>query len=183
MDQRYLPPLLLVLFLQACGSAPKQTGQAVVPELNINLPNADCACQSSDVSDFTFLEKGFTALHQGGYLESLQYFQRYQRMEKTPIANMEARIAIAYLSILPESPIFDSEAARDSYRDIRRDLRPDWTLHERVQLLQDSLESFLNMQAQLTETEQDNAMLRAELARKEQAIKRLRDLTLGREPE
>ncbi len=181
MYRASLLPILLALLLQGCGGAPEKTQQEPVPELNLNLPAATCACAEEEI-DFVYLEKGFTALHEGEYLESLQYFQRYQRIEKSAVANIEARIAIAYLSILPQSPIFDSEAARDSYREIRRDINPEWQLHQRVQLMQDSLESFLDLQAELAELERDNAELRIELERREQAIKRLRDLTLGREP-
>jgi hypothetical protein len=39
------------------------------------------------------------------------------------------------------------------------------------------------MQAELVELERDNAELRTELERRENAIKRLRDLTLGRDPQ
>jgi hypothetical protein len=173
--------LLTALILSACGSTPAEPEP--VPELNLNLPPAECKCQEEQQADFTFLEKGFAALHDGEYLESLQYFQRYQRIEQSAIADIEARIAIAYLSILPQSPIFDSAAARDSYREIRQDIQPDWQLHPRVQVMQDSLESFLDMQAELSELERDNRDLRKELQRREEAIKRLRDLTLGRDPQ
>ena len=96
---------------------------------------------------------------------------------------MEAKIAIAYLSILPDSPIYDGEAARTSYRQLRKGIQPDWKMNEKILLLQDSLETFLEMQQQLVELERDNATLRSELDKREKAIKRLRDLTLGLEPE
>lgn len=177
---------LTLLLLQACGSSPVQEPSVEstepVPEITLNMPKSDCKCEE-DPQDYTFLEKGFNALHEREYLESLQYFQRYQRIEKTPVADVEAKIAIAYLSILPDSPIFDSRAARDSYRELRRGIQPDWELHEKILLMQDSLETFLEIQRQLLELEQDNAELRNELEKRETAIKRLRDLTLGREPE
>ena len=175
-----------MLLLQACGSSPKQEASVEsaepVPEITLNMSQSNCACEE-ETQDYTFLEKGFNALHEREYLESLQYFQRYQRIEKSEVAEVEAKIAIAYLSILPDSPIFDSRAARDSYRELRRGIQPDWELHEKIWLMQDSLETFLDMQGQVVELEQDNADLRRELKKRETAIKRLRDLTLGREPE
>jgi hypothetical protein len=175
-----------LLLLQACGGNPVQEtpveSSEPAPEITLNMPQSNCACEEES-QDYTFLEKGFNALHEREYLESLQYFQRYQRIEKNEVADVEARIAIAYLSILPDSPIFDSQAARDSYRETRRGIQADWELHEKILLMQDSLETFLDMQGQVTELEQDNADLRSELAKREIAIKRLRDLTLGREPE
>ncbi|MCZ6828501.1 MAG: hypothetical protein O7F73_02740 [Gammaproteobacteria bacterium] len=175
-----------LLLLQACGSSPAQeaTDESTepVPEITLNMPQSNCSCEE-ETQDYTFLEKGFNTLHEREYLESLEYFQRYQRIEKNAVADVEAKIAIAYLSILPDSPIYDSRAARASYRELRRGIQPDWKLHEKIQLMQDSLETFLEIQRQLVELEQNNADLRSELAKRETAIKRLRDLTLGREPE
>ena len=177
---------IFLLLLQACASAPEQEATVdntePLPEITLNLPQADCAC-TEEAQDYTFLEKAFSALHQGEYLESLQYFQRYQRIEKSPVAEMEVRIAVAYLSMLPDSPIYDGEAARKSYRDLRRAIQADLEMHEQILLMQDSLETFLDMQQEMTELEQDNVTLRSELAKRENAIKRLRDLALGREPE
>jgi hypothetical protein len=133
--------------------------------------------------NYTFLEKGFNALQAGEYLESLQYLQRYQRIENTASANMESRISIAYLSALPDSPIYDREAAFYSYSAIRRQITPDLGLHEKVLLMRDSLEIFMDMYQQVERVKQSNASLRVELEKREEAIKRLRDLTLGREPE
>ncbi len=183
MIRQLLVLSLIALVLGGCGSAPEQPVEEPVPELTLNLPPADCDCENEDSADYTFLEKGFQSLLDGEYLESLQYFQRYQRIEQSAIADVEARIAIAYLSVLPDSPIYDSGAARESYTRIRRDINPEWRLHDQVRLMQDSLESFLDMQAVITELRQDNATLRKELKRREEAIKRLRDLTLGRDPE
>ena len=56
-------------------------------------------------------------------------------------------------------------------------------LHTEVQLMQSSLDSFLDMYTQVDRLKQTNGSLRAELEKREEAIKRLRDLTLGREPE
>ncbi len=175
-----------LFLLQACGSNPAQeaTPESAepVPEITLNMPQSNCNCEE-ETHDYTFLEKGFNALHRREYLESLEYFQRYQRIEKNAVADMEAKIAIAYLSILPDSPIYDSRAARDSYRELRQGIQPDWELQENILLMQDSLETFLQIQRQLLALERDNADLRAELEKRETAIKRLRDLALGREPE
>ncbi len=177
---------LLLLLLAACGSTPEQGSSRAedesVPELTLNLPQTDCNCPAQQ-QDYTFLEKGFNALKSGEYLESLQYFQRYQRIENTPGANIESRIAIAYLSALPDSPIYDRKAARDSYSELRREINPDLKLHDDILLMRDSLEIFLDMSRQVERVKQTNASLRTELEKREEAIKRLRDLTLGREPE
>ena len=177
---------LTCLLLTACGGNPERSPDPAapepVPELTLHLPPSDCSCQQEQ-QDYTFLEKGFRALEAGEYLESLQYFQRYQRIEKTVSADTEARIAIAYLSILPESPIFDREAAAASYADLRRDANGDLELQEKILLLRASLETFLELQQQVDRLKLSNSNLRLELEKREAAIKRLRDLTLGRESE
>ncbi len=179
---------LTCLLLTACESTPVQSPDPAaaaepIPELTLNLPSSDCSCQQEDQRGYTFLEKGFRALEAGEYLESLQYFQSYQRIEKTASADAEARIAIAYLNILPESPIFDREAAAENYASLRREENSDFKLDEKILLMRGSLETFLELQQQLDRLKLSNGNLRLELEKREDAIKRLRDLTLGRKSE
>ena len=189
MLMRIVPGLALILLVGGCGGTPQQNTPAAadepVPEITLNLPQqsqSECQCTQKK-QDYTFLEKGFNTLAAGEYLESLQYFQRYQRIEQSPTADAEARIAIAYLSILPDSPIFDRQAAAESYAQLRRDTDSDLELHGKVLIMRDSLETFFDMQRQIDQLKQGNRGLRNELQKREAAIKRLRDLTLGRESE
>lgn len=186
MNKRTLSSVILTLLLGACGGSPEREQSAVesepVPEITLNLPQTDCKCTEEE-RDYTFLEKGFNALEAGEYLESLQYFQRYQRIENSPTADVEARIAIAYLSILPDSPIFDREAARESYTRLRPSVDDELDLHGEILLMQASLETFIDMQQQIDRLRLSNKNLQEELQKREAAIKRLRDLTLGRRPE
>ncbi len=181
--------IALAVLLVACGGQPareqaagNETAGEPVPELNLNLPGSDCACQVEQ-DNYTFLERGLESLDERAYVEALQYFQRYLRIEKSELAAVESGIAIAYLSMLPESPIFDRDAARDSYSALRPRISDDMKLHTEVALMKSSLDSFLDMHTQVDRLIQANAGLRVELEKREDAIKRLRDLTLGREPE
>ena len=178
-----LPALCLLV---ACSSQPEheeaEAAEDDIPELTLNLPTGDCACDNPQ-ANFTFLEKGVNALEEGAFLESLQYFQRYQRIEKSEVADIEAGIAIAYLSILPDSPIYDRDAAREAYPPLRDRITGEMELHSDVRLMQTSLDAFIAMYAQIDQLKGTNSSLRVELEKREQAIKRLRDLTLGREPE
>jgi hypothetical protein len=182
---RTLASLVTILLVTGCASS-SPTGGGVssggaAEEITLNMPQQNCLCESSSDEE-AFLEKGFDSLHEGQFLEALQYFQRYQRLEKTDRADLQAKIAIAYLSIIPDSPIYDSEAARDSYRQLRTQVSQQEPLYGKIQLVQDSLETFLEMESNISDLKQENARLRKELAKREQAIKRLRDLTLGVEP-
>ena len=179
--------VLGALLLVACGGQPvpeqNARGQEEVPELTLNLPDGDdCSC-AGEQENFTFLERGLAALDQGAYLDALQYFQSYQRIEESEQADLEAGIAIAYLSILPDSPIYDRDAARESYAALRMKPTDGVKLHKDLQMMKDSLESFVDLYDQIDSLKATNSELRAELEKREQAIKRLRDLTLGRESE
>ena len=173
------------LLLQACSTAPveeppvKQEKSEPVPELTLNLADESCVCEVAEKPDFTFLERGFTALAAGEHIEAVQHFQRYARLEKSPEAELEAGIAIAYISILPNSPFYDTEEARKSYRRLRVQPTQGMNLHQQTLLMRQSLETFLQMERKIIEAGEDNAKLKKNLKKREEALKRLRELTLG----
>lgn len=187
---RFFPPLILIasLLLQACASVRPSEPAASVdvepePELTLNLPVEKNACVAQDVYDYTPLERGFTSLAAGEYIEAVQHFQRYQRLESTVSANMEASIGIAYVSMLPASPFYDTEEARKSYRQLRKVPIQDLDLHEQTLLMRQSLETFLKMERALIDLGEDNARLKKDLKKREEALRRLRELTLGQTAE
>ncbi len=150
-----------------------------VPELTLNLPEENCDCVERTVMDYTPLERGFTALAVGEFIEAVQHFQRYQRLEKSPQARLESSIAIVYVSILPASPFYDAYEARKSYRRIREISIEGMALHEQTQIMRQSLETFLLMERKIVELTDDNITLRENLEKREEALKRLRALALG----
>jgi hypothetical protein len=184
-----LPYLVIIagtLLLQACGTVPVEDAPAqprVVPELTLNFPEQNANCVQQTVMDFTPLERGFTALAQGEHIEAVQHFQRYQRLEKSPLADLEAGIAIAYISILPASAFYDTEAARKSYRKLRKELTNEMQLHEQTLLMRQSLDTFLLMERNIVQLKKDNASLTVDLEKRERALKRLRELALGQKGE
>ncbi len=186
---------ILVCLLQACAtSAPTEPAAPAaeppaqapsqpqpVPELKLNLPQqAKCVCEEVQAPrDYTFLEKGFDALVAREYIEAVQYFQRYNRLEDTPESDWETGIAIAYISMLAQSPFHDPEVARKSYRRLKKKYGDNLELHEMTLMMRDSLETFVGMERKIEELQADNATLKAELKKREEAIRRLRELTLG----
>lgn len=164
----------------AAGGQPAGEAGEPVPELTLNLTEPDCACTlETPDRDKTFLDRGFTALSQGDHIEAVQYFQRYQRLEKSPVSAWEAGIAIAYVSTLQHSPFYDADAARKSYRRLQKEFRESWQVDERCLLVAMSLESFRVMYRHVDDLEDTNATLREDLQKREEALKRLRELTLG----
>lgn len=190
-----LPPLLaagLALLLTACVTVPEASEVAVAeapvesppaasaPELTLNLPTREqCQCQPSPERDLTFLERGYQALSQGDAVTALQHFQRYKRLETVTAAQWEADVAIAYLAMLPDSPLYDHDAAEQSYQSLSRRLLPDMRVHSTALLMRDSLAAFALLNRHIADLESSNATLREDLEKREEAIRRLRELTLG----
>lgn len=186
MLQKLLPLALAVLFMTACASAPPEP--ETVPEqrspedvkLTLNLPEEadNCICQAPEANDRTFLERGMETLADGEYIEAVQYFQRYQRLEQLPLAQWEGDLAIAYVSMLPSSPFYDVDAALRAYTDLQS-REPDGHKHHSIVIMQQALESFVLMERHIWDLESRTGMLQEDLDKREQALKRLRELTLG----
>ncbi len=155
-----------------------------VPELTLNLPEArDCECNEAPSRDFTFLERGYSALTLNEYEDAVAYFQRYRRLEKTPEARWEADIGIAFVSMLPNSPFFNAEEARKAWRELNKQLTPDMQVHDKARLMNDALAGFSLLDRRVKDLEDDNSMLSEDLEKREEALKRLRELTLGQAEE
>jgi len=178
----------LVFLLQACagaqreGAQPDASGaaQRPEPELTLNLPDDNCDCgRAEPAPDYTFLDKGFSALVAGDHIEAVQYFQRYQRLESSVEADWEAGMAIAYDSMLPQSPFYDPRAARDAYDALSAVPIDPGRVHEKILLMRDALATLALIQAKVTDLTEDNRRLSEDLAKREQALRRLRELTLG----
>lgn len=180
----------LCLLLGACAGQPPVEPAATPPprnpddvELTLNLPeqgaNCDCATAAGlEDKDHTFLERGVQRLAGGEYIEAVQYFQRYQRLEKAPLAQWESRVAIAYVSMLPDSPFYDVLAAREAYGELK-ETEPTGQKHSSIVLMTQALETFVVMERHVDYLESRAALLQEDLDKREQALKRLRELTLG----
>lgn len=171
-----------IVLLSGCGTVPRSVDPieaATVPELTLNLREQSGDCVEQKILDYTPLERGFTSLAAGQHIEAVQHFQRYLRLEKGDEKELEASIAIAYISILPSSPFYDIEAARKSYRQLRKRPIDRMKLHEQTLLMRQSLETFLAMERRNIELKEDNETLAKNLERREVALKRLRELALG----
>ena len=81
--------------------------------------------------------------------------------------------------MLSSSPFYDAEAARKSYRRLKQDYTEDMQVHEKTLIMAQSLESFVVLDRHIADLENNNATLKEDLEKREEAIKRLRELTLG----
>jgi hypothetical protein len=175
----------LLLLVSGCatttgGNADAAEPIEAAPELTLNLPDQSTNdCAQPPTRDFTFLDKGYMALAAGDHVEAVQYFGRYQRVESSAAASWEAGIAITYDSMLPRSPSYDPGAARESYQALQG-LQPEGeVLHPGALIMQEALSTLIATEAKVNALQADNARLSEELNKREEALKRLRELTLG----
>ena len=185
LNLRALGAALALAIVTGCASQPPAPADDSAPaqerevELTLNLPEPPaCDCPEPG-ADYTFLERGFRALAAGDSIEAVQYFQRYRRLEKNPTAAWEADVAIAYASILPNSPFYDLEAATAASAELQGRQPTEPAPHDTAVLLARALEALVELARHLDDVEGSNAMLRQDLEKREQALRRLRELTLG----
>lgn len=183
---RFFAGCSLLVLLAGCAGDPvkdevveEASSVEAETELTLNLPQQpgpDCGCDAH--ADTTFFDMGVTSLVSGDHVEAVTYFQRYQRTESSAVADWEADIAIAYDSILPQSPFYDPQAARKSWRKLRK-AQPEGVVNPMSLMMRDALAAFDVMQQSIRELRSDNAQLAADLEKREEALRRLRELTLG----
>ncbi len=81
--------------------------------------------------------------------------------------------------MLPSSPFYDPDAAQRRYRRLSKQSVDGMDIHPYVLVMRESLEAFSVMNRHVADLESTNAILKEDLAKREEALKRLRELTLG----
>ena len=182
----------LIVLLQACATAPDAAVPAEappdaakrerIPELTLNLPDKagdQCNCATPVNADRNYLEKGFSYLAIGDYREAVNYFRRYQRLESAPGVDWEANIAVAYVKMIPQSPYYNWRAARETYLRLMRKPPSGVQLHEQIVLMRDMLAILSDLHMQINDLQSENAAVTENLEKREEALRRLRELMLG----
>ncbi len=175
---------VIVLLLQACASGSPVIDSAKVSgsKITLNLPDqtlAPCVDDQNVGIDYTYLEKGFSAMVAGDNVEAVNYFRRYQRLESSPGADWEAGIAIAYEKMLPDSPYYNWRAAADAYRRLMRRVPEGIELNQQVLILGGTLAVLVELHDYIDELQNEKDDLSENLEKREEALKRLRELILG----
>ena len=115
----------------------------------------------------------------GDNVEAVNYFRRYQRLESSPGADWEAGIAIAYEKMLPDSPYYNWRAAADAYRRLMRRVPEGIELNQQVLILGGTLAVLVELHDYIDELQNEKDDLSENLEKREEALKRLRELILG----
>jgi hypothetical protein len=80
---------------------------------------------------------------------------------------------------MPSSPFFEPQSSRASFERLSKQYRADMRVHSGVLVMRDSLEMFVSMLENTDELRRQVDGLQDDLDKREKALKRLRDLTLG----
>ena len=136
------------------GSDQSATGE---PEENV------CECPSDSPSDDFML--GLQALSEGDYAAAGQHFEKHTLSggERAP---REAAAGQALADTLSQYPIKEDSSTADEVTD-------------RAMLIDLVLALIAGLQQQVAELSAENAALAVDLEKREEALKRLRELTLG----
>ncbi len=179
--------LFSIILISACVSKPTENGHMNNNEVSSQLNQGENEFTTKPMKlggkNISWLEQGFKALADGNHISAVQFFQRYSRVNNTLAADWEASIAIAYVSMLPGSPFYDMKAVRISYTQLSAWSIDDSSVNSQIVLMRDALEAFVSLHRELKDLERDNELLEATLAKRESALRRLRELTLGQQRE
>jgi hypothetical protein len=185
---------VLFLLLQACANTPPAGKQPAddggpPPELKLNLPeqpDSSCARCVEQTGEHNLLEKGFRALIAGDHREAVNYFRRYQRLDTSPAVDWEAEIAVTYDKMFPKSPYYNSKAASETYQHLKRQQPEGVEVHEIILMMRDALEILVSLHQKIDDQQDEKDVLEEKidilsenLEKREEALKRLRELTLG----
>jgi len=193
-SRNVLAAAVLALLLQACATTPPPGKQPAAdggpaPELRLNLPaqpESSCARCIEQAGEHNLLEKGFRALIAGDHREAVNYFRRYQRLDTSPAVDWEAEIAVTYDKMFPKSPYYNSKAASETYQRLKRQQPEGVEIHEIVLMMRDALEILVSLHQKIDDQQDEKDVLEEKidslsenLEKREEALKRLRELTLG----
>lgn len=166
----------LVLWLAGCASAPNpapepaETHTAPDPaELNIPIPEhrTDCDCDVAvAAAPENYFDRGVRALAARDYARALVYFQRHRDSAEDQ-AVREAEVGMAFVALL------------DSDNGVSIATSGASGIDERAEVMTLALAAIRALEGQLATLQHLNDVLSSDLAKREEALKRLRDLTLG----
>lgn len=164
----------LTALLTGCATAPApETAPALTTptpaELNIPEPEVDASCNCDDPAPAAVenhFDRGVRALAARDYARARVYFERHGDMDEEQFQR-EAEVGIAFVSLL--------QASADDGRSENGASGVD----ERAEMMILAMAAIEMLESQLATLAEQNEVLVADLEKREEALKRLRDLTLG----
>ena len=162
--------ICLVLVLSegcALGSQFEDT-EPPKPEPSIDLPVVNqCDCDAPPAA--SAFDLAISAVLEGRLSDARAALEDY-RMSKSPEAEQEAKIGLAFSALLEENPALAGHPD-SAYRD------------DRAAIMSLALAVLETLRSEVVNLEKIKKLLEIDLAKREEALKRLRELTLGQPEE
>ena len=163
--------LVGALTLSGCAATPSNTSSEDAQAVALNLPTPsqmlNCDCEAQALVDENYFDRGVRALAARDYSAAADYFQRHKTLE-TAQAAREADLGLAFVTLLSKSNDVDAMPAAEG-------------VDERAEVMILALAAVRTLEGQLDALEALNQALTKDLEKREDALKRLRDLTLGQQ--
>ena len=190
MPRRFLPGMRAVLLVLLSGSFAACTHQPSLPELA-------CAPADAVIEDAvpavgeqppaeapralpTDLQLAQAAFDRGDHAVALQTWEKVLAAEPSVGDGVRARLGIMLLRLSPSSALADRRAAGTLLAELEREVR-DNGLYDEFALDMALLRALMSQESEITKLAESNQALRAELAAREALIRKLRELSSGRD--
>jgi hypothetical protein len=162
--------MLASLVVAGCVSpesaAPEPEPKVSAAELNLPDPlAAGCDCEEIVVVEENYFDRGVRALAARDYDQAATYFERHRDSAGSE-AQREADVGIAFVTLMSEASIATADTAASG-------------VDERAEVMILALAAVQTLEGRLEALDALNKAISEDLEKREEALKRLRDLTLG----
>ncbi len=172
-------PALTVALLVGCASQPEPEPRPVVevlPPQPLSLPAsteqvAPCNCQEIAAQNVNDFDLGVRALAARDYRAAQVLFERHRR-SGTQEAQREADVGIAFVTLMTSAQVAQDQAGSNGN-----------AVDERAAVMVLALAAVETLERRIDTLDALNEVLSKDLRKREDALKRLRDLTLGQQEE
>lgn len=163
--------LVMALLLSGCAATPSNDATSDTQAVDLNLPSPEqllsCDCEALALAEENYFDRGVRALAARDYVAAAEHFQRHKILE-TAQAKREADLGLAFVALLGKASDSDVIPAAEG-------------VDERAEVMILALAAVRTLEGQLDALEALNEALTKDLEKREDALKRLRDLTLGQQ--
>lgn len=168
---RFALPVATMILLAGCAS-PEPTAtqpEQEVTAVELNLPEpqpiAPCDCEALAVPDENYFDRGVRALAARDYEQAAIYFERHRESGGSE-AQREADVGAAFVALMTEASIATGEGGASG-------------VDERAEVMILALAAVQTLEGRIEALDALNKAISEDLEKREEALKRLRELTLG----
>lgn len=164
---------MLVALLTACATRPEPQPRPVVevlPPQPLSIPTTvpACDCDAISIRDSNDFDRGVRALAARNYEQARLFFERHRKSE-APEARREADVGMAFVTLLSDNTVVTEQT--------------DAEVDDRAAVMVLALAAVATLERRIDTLDALNEALSKDLRKREEALKRLRDLTLGQQEE